>query len=446
MLEESKLYEETIDWLFNLHRFGSKPGLKVIRHLLTLMGNPHENFKSIHITGTNGKGSTTAMISSILMEAGYKTGMFTSPHLTNFSERIQINGEEIQKKDVLRILHVIRPIAENMSTSEEPGIRHPTFFEVITALCFKYFSEKNVDIAVLEVGMGGKLDATNVVHSLVSVITNVSLEHTQVLGDTVLEIAEKKAGIIKPHSIVITATENDDVYELFKQRSILSNSEIFRVGKNIHYKKTESSLENQKFSLKGIVNEYPKLEIPLLGEFQIINAATAVGAVEALTYHNIEIPFNSIIHGLKNVKWPARLEIMQQKPLVLIDAAKDVEAIKAVKNSILSDFKYDKLISVVSISSDKKISQMLEHLGDVTDFFIFTTHKVQGRAANPNTLGKEIERWKKPYEVIPDIEEAIKKALKSATEDDLILIIGSVFLVGEARTLWKLKLNISQNI
>lgn len=437
VLEESKLYEETIDWLFNLHRFGSKPGLLVIRRLLTLLGNPHENFKSIHITGTNGKGSTTAMISSILIDAGYKIGMFTSPHLTNFSERIQINGEEIQKKDVLRILDLIRPIAENMSTSDEPGIRHPTFFEVITALCFTYFSEKNIDIAVLEVGMGGKLDATNVVHSIVSIITNVSLEHTHVLGDTVLEVAEKKAGIIKPNSVVITATENDDVFELLKERSKLLNSKIFRVGKNIHYNKTESSLTNQKFSIKGLINEYPELEIPLLGEFQIVNAATAVGAVEALTYYNIKIPENSIILGLKNVKWPARLEVLQHNPLVLIDAAKDVEAIKAVKNSILSDLKYDKMISVVSISSDKKIPKMLEYLSKITDFFIFTAHKVQGRAADPNILGSEVERWEKPYEIIPDVKKAVKKALIIATKDDLILIIGSVFLVGEARTLWK---------
>jgi dihydrofolate synthase/folylpolyglutamate synthase len=345
--------------------------------------------------------------------------------------------EKIRKKDVLTILNKIRPIAEDMSHSKESGIRHPTFFEVVTALCFKYFSEKNVEIAVLEVGMGGKLDATNIVHAIVSVITNVSLEHTEVLGETVLEIAEKKAGIIKPNGVLITATKNDDVYELFEKICEKTGSKIFRVGENLDYKKIKSNLKKQKFYLKGIIHEFKELEIPLLGEFQIINAATAVGAVESLRFHNIEVPINAIHDGLKHVKWPARLELIQHKPLVIMDAAKDIEAMKAVKKSLLSDFIYDRLISVVSISSDKKIPQMLELLSDVTDYFIFTAHKVHGRAADPMILVKEAELLGKSSEIISDVEEAVIKAIKESSEDDLILIIGSVFLVGAARALWK---------
>ncbi len=185
-------YREAVEWIFSIRRFGSKLGLEYVGHLLGLMGDPQDDFRSVHVTGTNGKGSTTAMVASILSEAGFKVGMFTSPHLSTFTERIQINGRQIPPEDVLKLVDKIRPLCEEMEA--DPGLRHPTFFEIVTAKAFQHFSEHQVDFAVLEVGMGGRLDATNVVKALASVITNVSLEHTEVLRDTVLEIAEKKAG------------------------------------------------------------------------------------------------------------------------------------------------------------------------------------------------------------------------------------------------------------
>jgi dihydrofolate synthase/folylpolyglutamate synthase len=426
-------YRDHIEWLFAVRRFGSKLGLDYVRHLLAQIGDPHEDFRSVHVTGTNGKGSTTAMIASILGEAGYRVGMFTSPHLSTFTERIQINGVQISVEDVVRLIEEVRPLCEGMS--EDPELRHPTFFEIITAIAFKYFSEEGVDYAVLEVGMGGRLDATNVVKAQVSVITNVSLEHTEVLGDTVLEIAEKKAGIVKEGGTLITATADDDVYRLFQDVCESVGSRIFRVGADITFQRTGSNQEGQTFNLKGISRTYEGLNIPLIGEHQLLNAATAVGAVEALRFHGVEVPAEAIANGLGKVSWPGRMEIMQTRPLVVLDGAKDAEAARAVKEAI-KEFSYPRLVAVVSISSDKKIEEMIGEMAQVADHFVITSHRVMGRAAKSSRIAAEVERHSRTYEVVEDVKDAVKRAMEIAGEEGMVIVVGSVFLVGEARELW----------
>jgi dihydrofolate synthase/folylpolyglutamate synthase len=427
-------YKETVEWLFGIQRFGSKLGLVNIRHLLGQLGDPQESFKSIHITGTSGKGSTTAMISSILHATGHRVGMFTSPHLSSFTERIRVNGEPIPPGEVVRIVDEIRPHVEEMAETE--GLRHPTFFEVITGIAFKYFSEQGVDFAVLEVGMGGRLDATNVVQSLVSVITNVSLEHTYVLGDTVLEIAEKKAGIIKKGGVLITATEDDAVYDLFSDICKEEGSRIFRVGGDIRFKKLRANLEGQWFQYNGLSHRLGELFIPLIGRHQLVNASTAVGAIEALGLHSIQIPEEAIVKGLRRVSWPGRLEVMQESPLVVLDSAKDTEAARAARDAILEEFTYNRLIAVVSISSDKNIPEMIGHLAQIVDHFIVTTHRVMGRAAEPSVITGEVEKHSRSYQIIPSVKDAVEAAVEMAEENDMVIVVGSVFLVGEARELW----------
>jgi len=427
-------YEEVIDWMFNIRRFGSKLGLKYISRLLDLIDNPHHRFKSIHVAGTSGKGSTTAMIASILGAEGYKVGMFTSPHLSSFNERIIVSRRQIPSEDVIRIVGELKPLAEQMA--QDPNLRHPTFYEVVTALAFKYFAEQDIDFAVLEVGMGGKLDATNVVRALVSVITNVSLEHTEVLGNTVLEIAEKKAGIIKKNVVLITATKDDKVFSLFSKICEQNNSKIFRVGMDISFKKLNSSLEGQNFKFDGLLNKFDELFIPLLGDHQLFNAALAIGAVEALNFHDIKILRETIGNGLRNVSWPGRLEIMQHRPLVVLDCAKDSEAARAVKEALLDYFSYERLIAVVSISSDKNIPEMIEHFSRVVDHFVITSHRVMDRAAKPSFIAKEVEKQSKSYEIVTDVKDAVKKAIEQASDSDMVVVVGSVFLVGEARELW----------
>ena len=427
-------YDEALGWLFGIKRFGSKLGLKYISHLLGLIGNPQEDFKSVHVAGTSGKGSTTAMIASILGAAGYKVGMFTSPHLSSFTERIVVDGRQIPVEYVVRVVNEIKPHVDQMA--RDPELRHPTFFEVVTAMAFKYFAEQRVDLAVVEAGMGGKLDATNVVHSLVSVITNVSLEHTDVLGKTALEIAEKKAGIIKEGGVLITATEDDEVFALFSEVCKRKGSRIFRVGKDIRFRKLCSSLEGQSFQIDGLVNRFDALFIPLLGDHQLLNAASAVGAVEALGFHGIKILREAIEEGLRSVRWPGRLEIVQRHPMVVLDCAKDPEAARAVKEALSKEFRYDRLIAVVSISSDKHIPAMIEQLAQVADLFLITSHGVMGRAADPALIAEEVKQHSKPYEIVANVRGAVKRAMELASEDDLICVVGSVFLVGEARELW----------
>jgi dihydrofolate synthase/folylpolyglutamate synthase len=320
--------------------------------------------------------------------------------------------------------------------ARDPKLRHPTFFEVVTTIGFKYFAEQKVDFAVLEAGMGGELDATNVVHALVSVITNVSLEHTEVLGKTVLEIARNKGGIIKEGGVLITATEDEEIFNLFKEMCGRLHSRIFRVGKDIRFKKLSSNLEGQIFQLDGLVYSFDKLFIPLLGNHQLLNAASAVGAVEALSYHGITVSKRAIEEGLKRVKWPGRLEIMQRQPLVVLDCAKDAGAARAVKEALLKEFTYNKLIIVVSISSDKNIPAMIEQFVQVADYFVITAHQVMERAAEPSLIAKEVEKHAKPYEIVVDVKEAVRRAMELANKDDMVCVIGSVFLVGEARELW----------
>jgi dihydrofolate synthase/folylpolyglutamate synthase len=432
--DSEKHYDEAINWLFSLRRFGSKPGLEYVNHILSKIGNPHNEFKSVHITGTNGKGSTTKMVASILVESGYRVGMFTSPHLSSFTERIQINGREIPIKDVLRLVDMLKPLCEEMES--DPNLRHPTFFEIITAIAFKYFSEMGVDLAVLEVGMGGLLDATNVVTSLVSIITNVSLEHTEVLGDTVIEIAEKKAGIIKNGGILITATQDNEAYALFQKICKHVGSKIFRVGFDIKYEKLGSDYNGQRFNLDGIQESYKDLFLPLLGGHQIINAATAVGAVEALTIQGISVSKEDVSNGLKNVEWPGRLEVVQKNPLVVLDGAKDIEAIKAVKEALSTDFSYKKLVAVISISSEKKISEMIDVLSQIVDHFVVTKHSVMGRAADPIVLVEAINKHDILNETFPIPKNAVARAIQLAGSDGMVIVLGSVFLIGDVREIW----------
>ena len=427
-------YRELVEWLFSLRRLSSKPGLRRISHLLSELGDPHRAFKAIHVTGTSGKGSTTAMAASILHAAGYRVGMYTSPHLSSFTERIVVDGQPIGVGDVVRLIESLRPIAEGMAS--KPDLGHPTFFELSTAMAFKYFEERGVDYAVVEVGMGGRLDATNVIEAEVAVITNVSLEHTNYLGDTVIEIAGEKAGIIKPGSTLITAVEQPEVLELLEGICHDRDAEMYVVDRDIRYRRLRHSLEGQWFNLEGLRGSYQELFIPLLGGHQLRNASCAVGAVEALSLHGVEVPPEAVREGLRKTRWPGRLEVVQRKPLTILDCAKDPKAMENLAAVLREDFSYDRLIAVVSISRDKDIPRMIRALASVASHFIITRHGVMGRAAEPEAIAVELERCSKPYEIVEDVRSAVRRALEIAGGDDLILVTGSVFTVGEARCLW----------
>jgi dihydrofolate synthase/folylpolyglutamate synthase len=423
-------HEKTLEWLYSIRRFGAKRTLKPTKHVLELLGNPQKRFKSIHVGGTNGKGSTSSFIASILKAGDYTVGLFTSPHLIKFNERICINGKQISDQDLTRILKEIKCLYKKMIDYPNPMYLH--FFDIVTAAAFTYFAEKEVDFAVIEVGLGGRLDATNVIQPLVSVITNIGLEHTNILGETLVEIAIEKAGIIKANSILVTATSNHQVFDVFKERTNEIGTRIVHVGRDITYHRMSFNLSGQRFRANGI-EIYPELFINLLGKHQVINAVTAIAVVESLRDHKIIIPKNGVIEGLRRAKWPARMEVVSYEPLIIIDSAKDAEATKVIKKTVQELLTYDRMIAVFAVSTDKKRGKMIHDISQIADHFILTTHEVMGRSTDPNILGEIVSKNGKTYEIIQDPEKALAHSLQISKPNDVILIIGSVYLAGRLR-------------
>lgn len=416
-------YSQATEYIQSINRFGIKLGLERIENLLSLLGNPQDGFRSVLVGGTSGKGSTTAMIGSVLKEAGYKTGVFTKPHLFDFRERITVNGEIISEKNFVRLVEKIKPLVEKVKKDYET----PTFFEFVTAMAFEYFRERKIDFAVLEVGLGGRLDATNVVSPEVSVITNVSLEHTEILGNTVEKIAKEKAGIIRKNGILITGSDNPKVLDVLKKTCTERKA---RFIKTPQLKNTESSERGNAFEFEG-----EKIFVPLAGRFQLANIACALAAVQLL---NEKIPASAIKKGLENVKWPGRFEIVSEQPKqpkVLLDGAKDVEAMKSLADS-LDLIKYWELYTVIGVSEGKLVPDMVKEIAPKTGFFILTKHKVMNRGLEPEILRKEVGKYGKPFLVVDDVKSAVRKAMELAGENDLVLVTGSLFTVAEARELW----------
>jgi len=422
---------EAIDWVYNVRRFGPDRSLEPTRKYLELLGNPQNSFKTIHIGGTNGKGSTSAYIAAILEAAGYKVGLYTSPHLERFNERIKINGVEITDTDAARLLTKSKVIFEKMIAYPEPMPLR--FFDILTGVCFKYFEEQGVDYGVIEVGLGGRLDATNVIEPLVSVITNIGYEHVNILGPTLEDIAYEKAGIIKPHTPVVTGETKKNILKVFEKTAEEENTEVIQVSDYAEYERIKASPEGQVFNLETQREEYHGLKTSLLGIHQIINATTAVTAIETLEQYGITIPRQAIIKGVKKVYWPGRLEVVHHNPAVVLDCAKDAEATEAVRETIISDLNDRRIIAVVSMSSDKNIEGMIENIAAFADAFIITKRSVTYRAAEPERLISEITKYDKEYKVVLDHDEAFREAYEMAKPEDMVLLIGSVYLAGDAR-------------
>lgn len=420
-----------IMWWEDTKNLGSQPGLESIKVLLELMGSPQNQFKSIHITGTNGKGSTSAMTASILRASGYHVGLFTSPHLSSWTESIVVDGEEVTEDEMSVVLGKVR---EKAGELENLGVRHPTHFEVLVAACFLYFKERGVEYAVIEVGMGGRDDATNVIPSSVSVLTNVSLEHTTWLGDTVEKIAEVKSSILREGTALVTASILPEVIEVLKKTTQDRKSKLILVGVDYIPIPRKIDLTGQTFHLStptGMIND---LEIPLLGVHQILNASCAVAAVKQL--NDSRISKEHIRDGLKSVIWPGRFEIVERKPLVILDGAKDVKAAKQLTETVKTYLPGLDLFTVICTSSDKDFDAMIRSLADVTGRFIITEHRVKSRTATAEQIEEAVKKTGVPYEIVIPVHRAIDAAKSYALEEDAVLITGSVFLVGEAREYW----------
>lgn len=431
-------YSEAIDYIYDLTKYGIKLGLENINYLLYLLGEPHKKLKIIHVAGTNGKGSTCSSISSILQSDGYKVGLYTSPHLVDFTERIRINHKPINRKKVSELLERIKPYIEKVANT--PSYGHPTFFEVITSMAFLYFFEEQVDFLVLEVGLGGRLDATNVCEPLISVITHIDYDHMDKLGNSLEEIAREKGGIIKPEGIVISSNQYEEAYNEIKKIADKKNSLIYSVGREIIYKIVKSDIKGVIFDLKGIYHEYKNLHTPLLGRHQADNSAAAITAIEALKIRGVNITEKAIRVGLEKVKWTGRLEIIQNNPTLVLDGAHNPNGVKVVRDALKEIFSYHRLILVLAIFADKDYKKMIQIIVPNADLII-TTKTENSRATSPRIIAKEAAQYidKNKIIVTENIPQAINCALSNSKEDDLICITGSLCTVGEAKKYFKSK-------
>jgi len=409
--------------------------LKRIRDFLGVIGNPQEFLRVIHIAGTKGKGSTSALVAYILREAGFSVGLYTSPHLHDFRERIRILKPSIYRarkkfkdfegmisqNELSALARELKPKINKYNRDSKYGLL--TFFEVYTAIAFLYFKRKQVDLVVLETGMGGRLDATNVAPSLVCGITPLSFEHVQKLGNSLAKIAAEKAGIIKDNrAIVISALQAKEARKVIVNRCKKFQADLYEVGRQIKYFKGKKD-----FMIRGLKNDYKNLHVSLLGAHQIANAALAVGLVEVLSFFGFDISTQAIQRGLKNTVWPGRCEIIKKNPLIVLDGAQNLASAQVLKSTVKDNFKYRELILVLGISDDKDIPGICKTLGPLADELILTRAQTP-RAAAPEKLAGYFKR--KLY-LTQSVKEAKLLAGRMAQKEDLILVTGSLFVVGE---------------
>jgi dihydrofolate synthase/folylpolyglutamate synthase len=422
-------YEKKTDYTYSRRLWN----LERMRLLLHYLGEPHQKLKTIHLAGSKGKGSTAAMIHAILTASGYKTGLYTSPHLVTPLERFRINSKPMSEKQFCELVERLQPhIAE---VNQRTDIGKLSFFEIYTAIGFLFFELEQVDFLVLEVGLGGRLDATNVVEPLVSVITQISLEHTNLLGDNLASIAAEKAGIIKTNGLVISSPQEPEVMEVIEQSCAKQRAQLFQVGKDISFERLAIDQSGQYFTLKSKMAEYSRCHLPLLGKHQLINAATAVGAVELLRFHHYMIAAEQIKTGLEQTSWPARMQIVGREPTILLDVAHSPQSAQLLRESIRETFTYDRLILIVGISEDKDIRGIGAELCPLADIAILTKAANNPRAADPGRIKEEWQGFGTTLVIKDTVESALNYARSIAEKDDLICLTGSFYPLGEAMTL-----------
>ncbi len=428
-------YAEATQFLYGLRRFGWRPGLETVRHLLALLGDPQESFPSIHIGGTNGKGSTAAMVQAILCAAGCRTGLYTSPHLLSFTERIRVDGEAIGEEAIVGLTARLQALcAEHFApeTVRPPAGRlpHPTFFELTTAMAFLHFRRQQVDAAVIEVGLGGRLDATNVIVPKVVAITNIALEHQEYLGQTIAEIAGEKAGIVKPGVPILTAAQGEAL-PVIRRAAEAHGAPLIVVPEAYAWRLRESGLDGQTFDLTGPAGGYERLRIPLAGMHQLENAATAVAVAETLASQGLRLGVEAIRRGLETISWPGRLQVVSRRPRILLDGAHNPAGMEVLATFLREHrSSLGRLCVVFGVLKDKDWQAMLGRLLPLLDSLILT-RPASDRAADPREVAAVAEGCA-DVRIIPDPAEALAAARDAAQAGDTILVTGSLYTVAAA--------------
>jgi dihydrofolate synthase/folylpolyglutamate synthase len=403
--------------------------LRRMEKLLQPLGNPHLGTKTVHIAGTKGKGSTSAMVAQALITAGYKTGLFTSPHLHTLRERIRINGALITEPDFASMVTALKPIVD--AVNQEADFGQLTTFEILTAAVFAYFKKNKVDFQVLEVGLGGRLDATNVVTGNVCIITSLSLDHTEILGNSLAKIAAEKAGIIKPGCTVVSSPQVKEATEIIKEVCHRQGARLIQVGKDVTWKRTDWDLHHQSLIVQTKTGKYD-LTIPLIGNHQLENAAAAVAALEALAHFGTTIPPQSIAQGFSQVSWPGRLQILRYEPTVVVDGAHNAYSMQKSVEAIKEYFEYNRCFVIFGTSCDKDIPGMAQELKQIAAHQTILTTSSHPRAASISTLAEEFARLNIEATETRNVPEALSQTLAVASRKDLILVTGSLFVVAEA--------------
>jgi dihydrofolate synthase/folylpolyglutamate synthase len=418
--------EEALSFLYSLIPKGIKLGLKNISCVLKELGDPQLKIPSIQIAGTNGKGSTSAFCESILRTAGYRVGLYTSPHLIHFNERIQIDRIPIPENEMIPLVHEIKEVVEKFNIPI-------TFFEFSTAMAFLYFAQKKTDINVIEVGMGGRLDATSLCRGGISIITSISLDHSKYLGDSIDQIAFEKASIIKKNGTVFALNESEIVVEVIERVARDKSAEINLLGEHFRVKRTGQEPPSQFLTYSNNHVRFENLKISLLGDFQADNAALAVSAcIHHADKAGKELSEQSIRTGLETTHWDGRMEVVSDRPTIILDSAHNPEAVKKMAISVKGLFSYARAVIIVGLMRDKPGNEILELLSSFGDHFILVRPR-QDRSEDPERLREYLCHRQISCEVIESVHEAIRKAKQIASPDDIVCITGSIFTVGEAK-------------
>ena len=428
MLTMAETYQKCLEKIYQLGRFGIKLELDTIQNILARLGHPEKKYLCVHVAGTNGKGSTATYIASILQAAGFKTGIYTSPHLVRFNERICINGHMISDADVVSAYEAVN--------AADIGDRHATFFEIATAMAFYYFAKQQVDWAVIETGMGGRFDATNIIDSAVGVITNLSIEHTQYLGTTIQALATEKGGIIKPFTPLVTSVSQPSGIRTLKQIAKEKNAPIYQYKQDFFVRKTPNK---PTVTYRGLNFRIPDIPPPLPGDHQKENMGMALAACELIFDRHKEnasqyqLTSDIVRQGLAGTRWPGRLEVIQENPLVILDGAHNLQAARMLARYLSTTLAGRKLTLVIGILDDKPYEAMLKNLLPVAHRVIITRAKIDRSLPTAVLMAAVKKNFNGQIQVIETVSDAVSYAISNTSKQDAVCIAGSLYVAGEAR-------------
>ncbi|MGP4067583.1 bifunctional folylpolyglutamate synthase/dihydrofolate synthase [Halobacillus sp. B29] len=420
-------YQEAIQWIHSREKFKVKPGLKRMEWMMEELGHPEKKLNAIHIAGTNGKGSTVTFLSNLLQTQGYDVGTFTSPYIIRFNERISMNGEAIPDAELAALTEAIKPLAEKL---KDTSLGEPTEFEIITAMAVLYFSQKHLDFILFEVGLGGRYDSTNIIQPLLTVITNIGLDHINILGNTREQIAYEKAGIIKPNTPLITGAKEESVLSVLKEQASLYKAPVSILGKDFQVEHKKSSLEGESFEFINSSFHSGDLLSPMKGRHQVDNAALALQTMEQLKQRGADINRTQYSRGLLRTYWPARFETICTNPVTIIDGAHNEEGTRALVDTMKRHFSGKRVHLIYSALEDKPVVTMLEILKEIVDVAYMTTFEF------PRAMtGSELTELSPIADTITvsDYVQAIRQAMSTMKTGEVLLVTGSLYFISEIR-------------